>query len=102
VLLETLILSICNHDSAVAAAAARMVTAAGDRPLMEFGSRRAHEDAAVAAARAAYLAGFAATSNLEAGRRYGVPTAGTIAHAFVLLHDDESSAFASQLAAAGP
>jgi nicotinate phosphoribosyltransferase len=102
VLLETLVLSICNHDSAVAAAAARMVTAAGDRPLMEFGSRRAHEDAAVAAARAAYLAGFAATSNLEAGRRYGVPTSGTIAHAFILLHDDESSAFTSQLAAAGP
>jgi len=101
VLLETLVLSVLNYDSAVAAAAARMVTAARGRPLIEMGSRRAHERAAVAAARAAYLAGFAATSNLEAGRRYGVPTAGTAAHAFTLLHDDESAAFASQVAALG-
>ena len=77
VLLETLILSILNHDAAVAAAASRMVTAAGDRPCLEMGSRRTHEQAAVAAARAAYVAGFAATSNLEAGRTYGVPTTGT-------------------------
>ncbi len=101
VLLETLVLSILNYDSAVAAAAARMVTAARGRPIIEMGSRRAHEQAAVAAARAAYLAGFASTSNLEAGRRYGVPTAGTAAHAFTLLHDDESAAFASQVAALG-
>ena len=73
VLLETLVLSILNHDAAVAAAASRMVCAAGDRPCLEMGSRRTHEQAAVAAARAAYVAGFAATSNLEAGRRYGVP-----------------------------
>jgi nicotinate phosphoribosyltransferase len=66
-----------------------------------MGSRRAHEEAAVAAARAAYLAGFAYTSNLEAGRRYGVPTTGTAAHAFTLVHDDESTAFASQLATLG-
>jgi nicotinate phosphoribosyltransferase len=102
VVLETVALSILNHDSAIAAAAARMVTAAGGRPLMEFGSRRAHEDAAVAAARAAYVAGFASTSNLEAGRRYGLPTAGTIAHAFVLLHDDERRAYAAQIEAVGP
>lgn len=101
VLLETLVLSILNYDSAVAAAAARMVTAARGRPIIEMGSRRAHEQAAVAAARAAYLAGFASTSNLEAGRRYGVPTAGTAAHAFTLLHDSESAAFASQVAALG-
>jgi nicotinate phosphoribosyltransferase len=101
VVLETLVLSILNHDSAVAAAAARMVTAARGRRLIEMGSRRTHEHAAVAAARAAYLAGFAATSNLEAGRRYGVPTTGTAAHAFTLLHDDESAAFAAQVAALG-
>ena len=101
VLLETLTLSVLNHDSAVASAAARMVTAARGRPLIEMGSRRAHEEAAVAAARAAYLAGFASTSNLAAGSRYGIPTAGTAAHAFTLLHDDEPAAFASQVAALG-
>ncbi|GAY08664.1 nicotinate phosphoribosyltransferase [Pseudonocardia sp. N23] len=101
VVLETLALSILNHDSAVAAAAARMVSAATDRPIIEMGGRRTHEEAAVAAARATYLAGFAATSNLEAGRRYGIPTAGTAAHAFVLLHDDELSAFRSQVASLG-
>ncbi len=73
VVLETLVLSILNHDSAVASAASRMTSAAGDRPCIEMGSRRTHEEAAIAAARAAYIAGFATTSNLEAGRRYGVP-----------------------------
>ncbi len=101
VLLETLILSILNHDSAIASAAARMVAAACDRPCIEMGSRRTHEEAAVAAARAAHLVGFGTTSNLEAGRRYGVPTAGTSAHAFTLLHDDEASAFRAQVAALG-
>jgi len=101
VLLETLVLSVLNHDCAIASAAARMVTAAAGRPLIEMGSRRTHEQAAVACARAAYLAGFAATSNLEAQRRYGIPTAGTAAHAFVLLHDDERAAFDSQLRCLG-
>jgi len=101
VLLETLALSILNHDSAIASAAARMIAAACERPCIEMGSRRTHEEAAVAAARAAWLVGFAATSNLEAGRRYGVPTTGTSAHAFTLLHDDEESAFRSQVAALG-
>lgn len=101
VILETFVLSVLNHDSAIAAAAARMVTAARGRPLIEMGSRRSHEEAAVAAARSAYLAGFASTSNLEAGRRYGVPTAGTAAHAFTLVHDSESAAFAAQVAALG-
>jgi nicotinate phosphoribosyltransferase len=101
VLLETLILSVLNHDSAIASAAARMVTAACERPCIEMGSRRTHEEAAVAAARAASLVGFVATSNLEAGRRYGVPTTGTSAHAFTLLHDDEASAFRAQVAALG-
>jgi nicotinate phosphoribosyltransferase len=101
VVLETLVLSILNHDCAIASAAARMVSAAAGRPIIEMGSRRTHERAAVAAARAAYLAGFASTSNLEAARRYGVPTAGTAAHAFTLLHDDERSAFEAQVDAAG-
>jgi len=101
VVLETLALSIYNHDSAVASAAARMVTAAAGRPLIEMGSRRTHEQAAVACARAAYLAGFGATSNLAAGLQHGIPTAGTAAHAWSLLHDDELSAFRSQVAALG-
>jgi nicotinate phosphoribosyltransferase len=101
VVLETLALSVLNHDSAIASAAARMVSAAEGRPVIEMGSRRTHEEAAVAAARAAYLAGFASTSNLAAGDRYGVPTAGTAAHAFTLLHDDESAAFRGQVAAVG-
>jgi len=101
VLLETLALSVLNHDCAIASAAARMSTAANGRRLIEMGSRRTHEQAAVAAARAAYLAGFTATSNLEAGRRYSIPTAGTSAHAFVMLHDSELEAFRSQVAALG-
>ncbi|WP_373309927.1 nicotinate phosphoribosyltransferase [Cellulomonas chitinilytica] len=101
VVLETLILSILNHDTAIASAAARMVSAARGRTLLEMGSRRTHEQAAVAAARAAYLVGFDATSNLQAGFRYGVPTRGTAAHAFTLGHTDEPAAFASQVAALG-
>jgi nicotinate phosphoribosyltransferase len=101
VVLETLILSVLNHDCAIAAGAARMVTAARGRPIIEMGSRRTHEDAAIAAARASYLAGFASTSNLAAGARYGIPTTGTSAHAFTLLHDDEPAAFASQVEALG-
>ncbi len=102
VLLETLVLSILNHDSAVAAAASRMVSAAAGRSLFEFGSRRTHEVAAVAAARAAYVVGFDGTSNLAAGARYGIPTMGTSAHAFTLVHDDERAAFAAQVSASGP
>jgi len=102
VLLETLVLSILNHDSAVAAAASRMAAHAQGRPCLEMGSRRTHEVAAVASARAAYIAGFSATSNLEAGLRYGVPTMGTAAHAFTLLHDSEREAFAAQVAILGP
>lgn len=99
--LETYLLSVLNYDSAVASAASRMSTAAGSRPCLEMGSRRAHEESAVAAARAAVIAGFAGTSNLEAGYRYGVKTIGTAAHSFTLLHDDEAAAFQSQLEALG-
>jgi nicotinate phosphoribosyltransferase len=106
VVLETLALSILNHDSAIASAAARMVSAAEGRPLIEMGSRRTHEEAAVAAARAAYLAGFSGSSNLAAEQRHGVPTMGTSAHAFTLLHasasgTDEKAAFAAQVDALG-
>jgi nicotinate phosphoribosyltransferase len=66
-----------------------------------MGSRRAHEQSAIAAARAAFVAGFGATSNLEAGRTWGIPTMGTAAHSFTLLHDDEEAAFAAQVKALG-
>ncbi len=104
VILETVVLSILNHDSAIASAASRMVTAAGGpagRPLIEMGSRRTHEVAAVAAARAAYIAGFASTSNLRARFTYGVPSSGTAAHAFTLVHDSERHAFMSQVESLG-
>ncbi len=101
VVLETIALSIYNYDCAVASAASRMTLMAAGRPCIEMGSRRTNEWAAVAAARAAYIAGFAQTSNLEAGRRYGIPTAGTAAHSFTLLHDTEEQAFAAQLATLG-
>ncbi|MCI1747548.1 MAG: nicotinate phosphoribosyltransferase [Acidipropionibacterium sp.] len=96
-LLETLLLSIYNHDSAVASAASRMVLMAEGRSIIEMGSRRTHEEAAVAAARACWIAGFGPTSNLAAGIRYGVPTSGTAAHSFTLLNDSERDAFRAQL-----
>ncbi|WP_133915009.1 nicotinate phosphoribosyltransferase [Streptomyces sp. NBC_00582] len=101
VLLETVILSILNHDSAIAAAASRMSSAAGPRPLIEMGARRTHELAAVAASRAAYVGGFTSTSDLAAGFRYGIPTVGTSAHAFTLLHDTERDAFRAQVDSLG-
>ncbi|MDK9319812.1 nicotinate phosphoribosyltransferase [Propionibacterium freudenreichii] len=97
VLLETLMLSIYNHDSAIASAASRMTMAAEGRPIQEFGARRTHEEAAVAAARAAWIAGFSGTSDLEAGRRWGLPVSGTAAHAFTMLYDTEEDAFRAQL-----
>jgi nicotinate phosphoribosyltransferase len=66
-----------------------------------MGTRRTHEEAAVAAARAAYVVGFEATSNLEAGRRHGIPTTGTSAHSFTLLHDTERDAFTAQVRSLG-
>ena len=101
VVLETVLLSILNHDSAIASAASRMVMAANGRPCVEMGSRRTHEQAAVASARAAYVAGFASTSNLAARHRYGIPSVGTSAHSFTLLHDTERDAFTAQVKALG-
>ncbi|WP_349035147.1 nicotinate phosphoribosyltransferase [Pseudarthrobacter sp. SORGH_AS 212] len=100
-MLETYILSVLNHDSAIASAASRMVSAAGGRPCIEMGSRRTHEEAAASAARAAVIAGFGSTSNLEAGIRYGIKTVGTAAHSFTLLHDTEREAFEAQIASLG-
>ena len=103
IILETIILSILNADSAVATAAARMVVAADGRPIIEMGSRRVHECAAVSASRAAYLAGFASTSNLEAHHRYGIPAGGTSSHAWTLNHvnpdgtSNEKAAFRAQI-----
>lgn len=99
--IETFVLSVLNHDSAIASAASRMIAAAGDRPCIEMGSRRTHEEAAVASARAATIAGFDSTSNLEAGARYGIPTVGTSAHSFTLLHETERAAFQAQVEALG-
>lgn len=102
VVLETLILSILNYDSAVATAASRMVSAAEGKPIIEMGSRRTNESSAVAAARAAFIAGFSATSNLAAGKKWGVPTRGTAAHSFTLLHETEEDAFRAQVQRFGP
>ena len=101
VVLETVLLSVLNHDCAIAGAAARVVDAANGRRLIDGGSRRTDPDAAISAARAAHIGGFDTTSNLEAGRRYGIPTGGTTAHAFILAHADEKAAFEAQLNAMG-
>lgn len=96
-ILETLLLSIFNYDSAVASAASHIVQAADGKPVLELGSRRTNENSAIVAARAAYIAGVTATSNLEAGRKYGVPIVGTSAHAFTLAFQDEKKAFQAQI-----
>lgn len=101
VLLETVLLSIFNYDSAVASAASRMVMHADGKPIIEMGSRRTNELAAVAASRAAYIAGFQATSNIEAGMKYEIPVSGTSAHAFTLAFADEKDAFKAQIEALG-
>ncbi|RSX53486.1 nicotinate phosphoribosyltransferase [Bifidobacterium goeldii] len=100
-LLETLVLSILNYDSAVASAASRMVSAAKDRPCMDMGGRRTNEWAAVAAARAAVVGGFKGTANLLAAQMYGLKAIGTAAHCFTLVHDSERDAFTSQINALG-
>ncbi|NLW13905.1 MAG: nicotinate phosphoribosyltransferase [Trueperella sp.] len=101
VVLETVILSILNYDSAVATAASRMTIASHDRPCLEMGARRMHERAAVAAARASVIGGFVGTSNLEAARSYGIKPIGTAAHSFTLLHDTEEEAFRTQIESMG-
>ena len=101
-LLETYLLSILNFDCAVASAASRMTIAAHGRPCLDMGARRVHERAAVSAARAAQIGGFQGTSDLEAGKRYGIRAIGTAAHAFTLLFEDEEAAFTAQIESMGP
>jgi nicotinate phosphoribosyltransferase len=95
-LVETALLATLNYQSAVASKAARIVHASNGRPVMEFGARRAHGlEAALGAARAAFIAGCAGTSLVEAGRRFGIPLSGTMAHSWVLASSSERDAFVS-------
>jgi nicotinate phosphoribosyltransferase len=92
---ETLLLNQVHYQTVVASKAARVVTAAGGRAVVDFGLRRYHGiDAGLKAARASYIAGVEATSNVLAGKCYGIPVTGTMAHSYVLAHDDELEAFA--------
>ncbi|MFA5048326.1 MAG: nicotinate phosphoribosyltransferase [Patescibacteria group bacterium] len=90
---ETFVLSILNHDVKIASKAARIVLAARGRPVLELGTRRTHHEAAINAARSAYLAGFAATSNVEAAIKYKIPIAGTMSHMWIMTHKNELQAF---------
>ncbi len=99
-IVETFMLASVNFQTMIASKAARVVAAAAGRDVVEFGSRRAHgTEAAMYAARAAYIAGCAGTSNVEAGLRFGVPVFGTIAHSWVMAFDDEVEAFCRYLRA---
>ena len=91
---ETFILNQIHFASVAASKAARVITAAAGRAVVDFGSRRAHgTDAAMKVARATYLAGGAGTSNVLAGERFGIPVFGTMAHSYIQAHDDELAAF---------
>src|SRR4030095_1291884 len=93
---ETALLAIVNFQTTIASKATRIVHAAAGRPVMEFGARRAHGlGAALFAARAAYLAGCVGTSFVEAGRTFGIPVSGTMAHSWVLAAPSEADAFTS-------
>ena len=94
-LIETAALAFITFQTAVASKAARVITAADGRPVMEFGARRAHGlEAALFASRSAYLAGAASTSLVEAGRRFGIPLSGTMAHSWIMSADSQAQAFA--------
>lgn len=93
-IVETAMINQIAYPTLVASKAARAVDAAAGRPVIEFGGRRAHgSEAAIEASRATYIAGFEATSSVEAGRRFGIPITGTMAHSFVLASDSEADAF---------
>ena len=95
-LIETFALNQVHVQTMAASKAARVVAAAQGRPVVDFGSRRAHgADAALQVARATYLAGGAGTSNVLAGRRFGIPVFGTMAHSYVQAHEREDEAFAA-------
>lgn len=95
---ETFLLSAVNHATMVASKGARVVIAAGDAQVIEFGTRRTHPEAAIDAARAAYAAGFVGTSNVEAGMRFGIPVMGTAAHMWTMAHASEEAAFEGYVA----
>ena len=93
-LVETALLATVNFQTSVASKAARVVISADSRPVLEFGARRAHGlEAALCAARAAFLAGCSATSLVEAGRRWSIPLIGTMAHSWIMSAADEIAAF---------
>jgi nicotinate phosphoribosyltransferase len=93
-LVESRVINLLNLQTTIASKAARCRLAAVDRKLVDFGMRRAHgAEAALLAARACYVAGFDATATVEAGRRFGIPITGTMAHSFIQAHDDETGAF---------
>jgi nicotinate phosphoribosyltransferase len=93
-LVETRLMNLVHFETVIASKAARMVLVAPDRQLVDFGLRRAHGgEAGLLAARASYLAGFSATATVLAGRTFGIPVVGTMAHSFVQAHDDEETAF---------
>jgi len=93
-IVETYLLSMITFQTMIASKAARVVRAAQGRSVIEFGTRRAHSpEAGTLAARAAYIGGCIGTSNVETGRRFGIPTFGTLAHSFVMAYDDEEEAF---------
>lgn len=93
-LVETLVISHIHYQTMIASKAARMVFAAPEATLIDFGLRRAHSlEAGLFAARAAYLAGFAGTATVSAAMRFGIPVSGTMAHSFIQAHDSEEEAF---------
>ncbi|WP_277376127.1 nicotinate phosphoribosyltransferase [Paenibacillus polymyxa] len=93
-LIETALLNIVNYQTLIATKASRIKQVTGDQPVLEFGTRRAHEfDAALWGTRAAYIGGFSGTSNVRAGKRFGLPVSGTHAHSFVQVYRDEYIAF---------
>jgi nicotinate phosphoribosyltransferase len=98
-LVESRVLNLMHLQTVIASKALRFVLAARGRPLVDFGMRRAHgQEAALYAARAAYLTGFDATATVEAGRRFGIPLSGTMAHSYIEAHPDEATAFRSFVA----
>lgn len=93
-LVETRIMNLLNFQIMIASKAARSILVASGKPVIDFGLRRAHgAEAGLLAARASYLAGFAGTATVLAGMHYGIPIYGTMAHAFVQAHEDETAAF---------
>ena len=93
-LIETAILNIVNYQTLIATKAARIKYIIGNETAMEFGTRRAQEmDAAIWGTRAAYIGGFSATSNVRAGKMFGIPVAGTHAHSLIQAYIDEYTAF---------